>query len=255
MGGAQSSEQGQYGFHVLKVKENSPAYQAGIEQFFDYIVNINGIPLSNGDSQTLLKTLQEYEGKPLPMGIYSSKEQSFREITLIPNRDWHPNDPHEKSLIGCSIRFCSFEKAGENVWHVLDVSPNSPAEMAGIIPFSDYIIGSPHMTLRSEDDFYRLVEDYLSKPLRLYLYNSEWDSCRECIIVPNHEWGGNGSLGCDVGYGLLHRIPRKKKKQAEEQNEDVNYSDTIFNAPDMAPTQEQVLQEAQQTTLPPSPQE
>lgn len=82
-------------------------------------------------------------------------------------------------LIGCSIRFCSFERAGENVWHVLDVSPNSPAEMAGIIPYSDYIIGSPHMTLRNEDDFYTLVEEYLGKPLRIYLYNSKWDSCRE----------------------------------------------------------------------------
>ncbi|KAL9544447.1 hypothetical protein MBANPS3_007625 [Mucor bainieri] len=261
MGGAQSSEQGQYGFHVLKVKENSPAFHAGIEQFFDYIVNINGIPLNNGDSQTLLKTLQEYEGKPLPMGVYSSKEQSFREITLTPSRDWHPDDPNEKSLIGCSIRFCSFERAGENVWHVLDVSPNSPAEMAGIIPYSDYIIGSPHMTLRNEDDFYDLVEQYLGKPLRLYLYNSEWDSCRECIIVPNHEWGGNGSLGCDVGYGLLHRIPRKKSDrelQADEgqqqQSDSVTYSDTIFNAPELpASDDEEVLEEAKQVSLPPSP--
>lgn len=94
---------------------------------------------------------------------------------------------------GCSIRFCSFERAGENVWHVLDVSPNSPAEMAGIIPYSDYIIGSPHMTLRNEDDFYTLVEEYLGKPLRIYLYNSEWDSCREvsfkcvkmCVVFTN----------------------------------------------------------------------
>ncbi|KAI8971529.1 GRASP55/65 PDZ-like domain-containing protein [Mycotypha africana] len=270
MGGAQSTEQGQYGFHVLKVKENSPAFHAGIEQFFDYIVTINGQPLSNGDNQLLLKTLQEFEGKPLPMGIYSSKDQEFREITLIPSRNWHPTDPTEKSLI-----------AGENVWHVLDVSPNSPAEMAGIIPYSDYIIGSPHMTLRNEDDFYSLVEEYLGKPLRLYLYNSEWDSCRECIIVPNHEWGGNGSLGCDVGYGLLHRIPRRKKVEVEDSNnmeavtnnlhddvnshygstnitpqeepsqreesdqkrsnrsDSVNYSDTIFNAPDYQQPEEE----------------
>ncbi|CEG83287.1 hypothetical protein RMATCC62417_17238 [Rhizopus microsporus] len=210
MGGVQSSEQGQYGFHVLKVKENSPAFHAGIEQFFDYIVSINHIPLDNGDSQVLIKELERNEDKPVPIGIYSSKEQGFREVSLIPSKKWH-SDPNEKSLIGCSIRFCSFERAGENVWHVLDVAPNSPAEMAGIIPHSDYIIGSPHMTLRSEDDFYALVEEYLGKPLRLYLYNSEWDSCRECIIIPNHEWGGEGSLGCDVGYGLLHRIPSKKK--------------------------------------------
>lgn len=133
--------------------------------------------------------------------------------------------------------------------------------MAGIIPYSDYIIGSPHMTLRNEDDFYDLVEQYLGKPLRLYLYNSEWDSCRECIIVPNHEWGGNGSLGCDVGYGLLHRIPRKKSDkesqvdEGQQQHSDsVTYSDTIFNAPELpASDEEEVLEEAKQVSLPPSP--
>lgn len=141
---------------------------------------------------------------------------------------------------------------------MLDVSPNSPAEMAGIIPFSDYIIGSPHMTLRNEDDFYDLVEQYLGKPLRLYLYNSEWDSCRECIIVPNHEWGGNGSLGCDVGYGLLHRIPRKKSErelltEEGQRLDEVAYSDTIFNAPELPASDEEVLEEAKQVSLPPSP--
>jgi hypothetical protein len=28
-------------------------------------------------------------------------------------------------------------------------------------------------------------------------------------MTPNDEWGGNGCLGCDVGYGLLHRIPKQ----------------------------------------------
>ena len=42
---------------------------------------------------------------------------------------------------GFLLRFCSFEGANENVWHILDVSPNSPAELAGLRQFSDYIIG------------------------------------------------------------------------------------------------------------------
>ncbi|ORY93865.1 GRASP55/65 PDZ-like domain-domain-containing protein [Syncephalastrum racemosum] len=131
--------------------------------------------------------------------------------------------------------------------------------MAGILPHSDYIIGSPHQVLRSEDDFYTLVEDYLGKPLRLYVYNTEWDSCREAIIVPNHDWGGEGSLGCDVGYGLLHRIPSKQKpKEAQEQSEtgadsQPVYSNTIFNTPEFdspvegeQPQQQQQQQKQQQ---------
>jgi len=156
-----------------------------------------------------------------------------------------------RSNIGCSIRYCSYENAGEHVWHVLEVAENSPAEMAGVIPHTDYIIGSPHMTLRSEDDFYALVEDSLGKPLRLYLYNTEWDSCREVIIIPNHEWGGQGSLGCDVGYGLLHRIPRRQPKVSSnyennpaehESSSSQMYSNTIFSTPDYQPTDEQADQ-------------
>ncbi|KAI7850202.1 GRASP55/65 PDZ-like domain-containing protein [Circinella umbellata] len=224
MGGAQSSEQGQHGFHVLKVKENSPAYHAGIDQFFDYIIGINGVRVDNGDSQTLLKILQESEEKPIPLEIYSSKDQSAREVMLTPSRQWCKDIPGENSLIGCSIRYCSYERAGEHVWHVLEVGPNSPAEMAGIIPHTDYIIGSPHTVLNSEDSFYDLVEDHIGKPLRLYLYNTEWDSCREAIIVPNQDWGGQGSLGCDVGYGLLHRIPRKTSGSARPSEDNYHHN-------------------------------
>lgn len=29
------------------------------------------------------------------------------------------------------------------------------------------------------------------------------------LLTPNTEWGGEGSLGCGIGYGYLHRIPEK----------------------------------------------
>ena len=35
-------------------------------------------------------------------------------------------------MLGISIRFCSFEGANENVWHILEVKPTSPAEAAGL---------------------------------------------------------------------------------------------------------------------------
>jgi GRASP55/65 PDZ-like domain len=36
---------------------------------------------------------------------------------------------------------------------------------------------------------------------------TEEDACREVTIKPNSKWGGEGSLGCGIGYGYLHRIP------------------------------------------------
>ncbi|KAI8380897.1 GRASP55/65 PDZ-like domain-containing protein [Radiomyces spectabilis] len=280
MGGTQSTEQGRHGFHVLKVKENSPAFLAGIEQFFDYIISINGTSLENGDSQILLKTLEESKDNPVTLQVYSSKEDAIREVVITPNDQWH-TDPNEKSLLGCSIRFCTYERAGEHVWHILEVLPNSPAEMAGLIPESDFIIGSPHTVLSSEDGFYNLVDQQLGKPLRLYVYNTEWDSCREVIIIPNNEWGGVGSLGCDVGYGLLHRIPQRLPAQedtgkaGESVSSDTNFSSADFvdhstarasesntsqvhslddNTTTRSLSQEHALKEAQNTALPESPQ-
>lgn len=48
------------------------------------------------------------------MTIYSSKTQSVREVTVIPSTSWGG-----QGLLGVSIRFCSFEGANENVWHIL----------------------------------------------------------------------------------------------------------------------------------------
>lgn len=34
---------------------------------------------------------------------------------------------------------------------------------------------------------------------------------REVVLVPNRMWGGEGLLGCGVGFGLLHRIPKMRQ--------------------------------------------
>lgn len=66
----------------------------------------------------------------------------------------------------------------------------------------------------------------------MYVYNTATHNCREVLITPNRAWGGGGrygchggtsalprapphpcavavpSLGCSIGYGYLHRVPR-----------------------------------------------
>lgn len=53
---------------------------------------------------------------------------------------------------------------------------------------------------------------HVDKPLRLFVYNADYDVTREAILVPNRSWGGEGLLGCGVGYGLLHRIPKPQDR-------------------------------------------
>jgi hypothetical protein len=60
--------------------------------------------------------------------------------------------------VGISVRWCPLSSAA-NVWHVLEVYPSSPAEIAGFIPFDDYIIGSPEGALRGESSLGELVEE------------------------------------------------------------------------------------------------
>ncbi|XP_034559181.1 Golgi reassembly-stacking protein 2-like [Notolabrus celidotus] len=205
MGGAQSVEipgGGSEGYHVLRVQENSPGHRAGLEPFFDFIVSINNTRL-NKDNDTLKDLLKASVEKPVKMLVYSSKTLELRESTVTPSNLWGG-----QGLLGVSIRFCSFEGANENVWHVLEVEPNSPAALAGLRPHTDYIIGADTVMNESEDLF-SLIESHEGKGLKLYVYNTDTDNCREVIITPNGAWGGEGSLGCGIGYGYLHRIPTR----------------------------------------------
>lgn len=190
MGGSWSSEEvpggGTEGYHVLRVQDGSPGHKAGLEAFFDFIVAIGNTRL-NQDNDTLKDLLKANIEKPVKMAVYSSKTQTVREVTIIPSHNWGG-----QGLLGVSIRFCSFEGANENVWHVLELQPNSPADLAGLKSETDYIIGADSV-LHESEDLFTLIENHEGKPLRLYVYNTETDSCREVTITPNGAWGGEGA--------------------------------------------------------------
>lgn len=203
----------------------------------------------NKDNDTLKDLLKASVEKPVKMLVYSSKTLELRESTVTPSNLWGG-----QGLLGVSIRFCSFEGANENVWHVLvrrphgrgrlanqtpspptltcprasqEVEPNSPAALAGLRPHTDYIIGAdtvmnevgdsrrdvrtrrsrmlcrdwgpPVVTTASffppplqSEDLFSLIESHEGKGLKLYVYNTDTDNCREVVITPNGAWGGEG---------------------------------------------------------------
>ncbi|KAG2458121.1 GORS1 protein, partial [Polypterus senegalus] len=141
--------------------------------------------------------------KPVKLEVYSIKAMKVRELEVIPSNMWGG-----QGLLGASVRFCSFQGANEHVWHVLDVEASSPAALAGLQPFTDYIVGADQV-IQDSEDFYSLIESHEGKPLKLLVYNTESDHCREVVVTPNGAWGGEGSLGCGIGYGYLHRIPTR----------------------------------------------
>ncbi|KAJ1569971.1 hypothetical protein HK096_007930 [Nowakowskiella sp. JEL0078] len=217
-------------YHVLKVVENSPADISGLNPYFDWIMAVNNVRLDE-ETPFISETVRGNVGKPIAFVVYSSKTQQLREVTLTPSQWGHPDD----GFLGCSVRFCDYEGAADHVWHVLDIHANSPAEKSGLNAYTDYIIGTPHTILHEKDDLYTLIEKHVGSPLQLFVYNTEWDNVREVLIVPSHGWGGNGCLGCDIGYGYLHRIPSAKQNPPTEANSEVNIAAQLPQQPYTVP--------------------
>ncbi|CAL8312839.1 unnamed protein product [Merluccius merluccius] len=201
------------GYHVHGVQENSPAYLAGVDPFFDFILSIGNARL-NKESDLLKDLLKANVEKPVKLEVYSMKTQRVRELEVVPNNMWGG-----QGLLGASVRFCSFEGANENVWHVLDVEDSSPASVAGLQAYHDYIVGADQV-LQESEDFFSMIEATEGKPLKLLVYNSQSDRCREVVVTPNGAWGGEGSLGCGIGYGYLHRIPTHPLQQADSRSDE-----------------------------------
>uniref|UniRef100_A0A8C3B8X9 Golgi reassembly stacking protein 1 n=1 Tax=Cairina moschata TaxID=8855 RepID=A0A8C3B8X9_CAIMO len=201
---------GAEGFHVHGVQENSPAQQGGLEPFFDFIIAIGHTRL-NKENNMLKDLLKANVEKAVKLEVYNIKTMKIREVEVVPSNMWGG-----QGLLGASVRFCSFQGANEHVWHVLDVEPASPAAVVGLQPYTDYIVGSDQI-LQESEDFFSLIESHEGKPLKLMVYNTEADSIREVVVTPNGAWGGEGSLGCGIGYGYLHRIPTQSlsKKKLE----------------------------------------
>lgn len=121
-------------------------------------------------------------------------------------RALHIPVPADTASLGLTLQWTALSVV-TNIWHVLDVPANSPADIAGLLPYSDYILGTPEGVLHGESGLSELVEDHIGRPLRLYIYNNEYNVTREVTIQPSREWGGEGALGCVLGYGALHRLP------------------------------------------------
>lgn len=130
--------------------------------------------------------------RAVKMEVYSTKTTRVRELEVVPSSMWGG-----QGLLGASVRFCSYQGANENVWHVLvscvikellkrivlhcslsfcscesimassfvsvfskDVEASSPAALAGLQPHSDYIVGADQV-LQDVRCLIRTMQHYL----------------------------------------------------------------------------------------------
>ncbi|KAG9248872.1 GRASP55/65 PDZ-like domain-containing protein [Calycina marina] len=188
------STNGAFGFQVLANK----SLELGIEPWFDFIVGINGRMIDDSDSALFAQEVRNCAGSTVTLGLWSAKGQRTRTIQI--------SILSTNPALGLTLQWSSLSTAS-NIWHVLDVPVASPADIAGLLPYSDYILGTPEGILHGESGLGELVEDHIGRPLRLFVYNNEYDVTRVITIHPSRDWGGQGALGCELGYGALHRLP------------------------------------------------
>ncbi|KIW80257.1 hypothetical protein Z517_06872 [Fonsecaea pedrosoi CBS 271.37] len=184
-----------YGFQVLRnTNKDLP-----IEPWFDFIIGINGHYLDSPDPALFTTELRNCAGGYCSLDLWSAKGSRSHSISVAV--------PSPPETLGLSLQLAPLNST-HNIWHVLTIpSPLSPAHQAGLLPHSDYILGSPSGTLKGEAALGELVEDHLNRSLVLWVYNSEFDVVREVELVPRRGWGGEGALGAVLGFGALHRLP------------------------------------------------
>lgn len=203
MGGGQSApEEG--GFRIFKVNAGSPAFEAGLEVFFDFIIEINGVKVES-DQTSFFEKIKAAENQRTKLVVYNIRTHSYRDATVTP-RQWGGS-----GLLGAVVRYDSLENTENQGIRVLEVFPNSPSAIAGIVPFKDFLLGTADVMFRDIDELVEIVQLCLGKRMQIYVYNCDTETIREVYIVPNNNWGGDGAIGCDIRSGLLHRIPPPRK--------------------------------------------
>ncbi|KAL2270104.1 hypothetical protein VTJ83DRAFT_2288 [Remersonia thermophila] len=221
-GPAAKEKPGAFGFQVLR--NTNP--DLPIEPWFDFVVGINGRVIDDSDPNLFAQEVRNCAGASVMLGLWSAKGQRTRAL--------HIPVPAEKPTLGLTLQWTPVSVVS-NIWHVLDVPPRSPADAAGLLPYSDYILGTPEGVLHGEGGLSELVEDHIGRPLRLYVYNHEYDVTREVTIQPSRDWGGEGALGCVLGYGALHRLPAPLSEPVNAPGETMFDTDLVAGASAGAP--------------------
>jgi len=204
------------GYRVLGVQPDSPASEAGLVSFFDFIVGANqlmllgsGAGLEEGeeyDDVDFPGLLRQNLRKPVDLLVYNIKAREKRVVQLTPSDDWGG-----AGLLGVTIKLDDYGGADEKLVRVLEIEPDepkSPARLAGLVPSQDFLLGTTATTLSGTDVLAGLLHHHREQVVELYVYNSSTDLVRVVGLHPTYRWGtGDSVLGAAVGTGYLHRLP------------------------------------------------
>lgn len=134
-------------------------------------------------------------------------------------------------MLGVTIKFDSYREAEEQMLHVLEVEADSPADLAGLQPIKDYILGTAEKAFLDADSLYQELLNNLDRPIEFYVYNTDTDEVRIVIIMPTEDWGGEGILGANVAFGFLHILPSHCCETIGKSSESSDSNKAAINSP------------------------
>ncbi|KAF8821505.1 gorasp2-prov protein [Cardiosporidium cionae] len=190
-------------FRIIRINKNGPADKTELEVFFDFIVEAGGCDVTTAEDnpEALRKAIEDSVGEPLKLIVYSARLRSFRDVYLTP-APWGG-----QGFLGAGVQFEPVENVMQEGLRVIEVFQNSPAAVAGLIPYKDFLIATEEGLLRTMDDLVSTVNDNIDKEMSFLVFNTNTEKIREVKITANYKWGGSSRFGCDVGTGYLHYLP------------------------------------------------
>lgn len=225
--------------HDLRL--SSASYSVNDDGSINYGINKDRASLVDFDILTmLLRNSANGPDKQVTFDVWSAKGGQMKQVKFQLNSFVDGGLQHPSSVLqiykncfaelGLVAHSVNLETA-TYVWRILNTHPGSPAFKSQLVPYSDYIIGCDSafpshangkgllaqggeaLLLRTIFAYYAdhrgaFLEDAV--PITLYVYNLQYDIVRPVTVNLSKAWsvgGQKGILGCDVGYGILHRIP------------------------------------------------
>lgn len=221
MGQGQSAVGG--GYRVLQVLNGSPCTdvvvfptpetalegvraptRGTLVTFFDIILSVNGIALDH-EGDEFSNEIRANVGRPVLLSVYNTKAQKERPVQVIPRADWGGD-----GLLGLHVKYDPLETPQDSALHVVDVAPESPAALAGLLPDVDYVMGCPLGTFENADMFGDFLAENDGGVITLFVLRASTDTIRAVSLeVSKQPWGSGRQtgVGLTLAQGHLHMMP------------------------------------------------
>ncbi|OIR59098.1 MAG: golgi reassembly stacking protein 2 [Amphiamblys sp. WSBS2006] len=239
-----SASRRKFAFHVLKVEKKSPMETAGVCSHFDYITEMNGVPVSPENAHAFAEWAKSSVGTQMELSVYNSVLEQERTVFATPSTTWGG-----EGLLGCSVRLGICDSPEKIFWHVLGVEKDSPADRAGLVPAEDYIVGLATEEVLDASNLMWKIEKEENTEIEIIVFNNV-TGLRAVAITPGRGWGGEGLLGCEVGNGFTHkiqpsavsigRLAAEKKNQAQLHESDASLENQKTPLQTPGPVEEKV---------------